>query len=198
MDLLNCYIPVFRLLIEVESNSSEYDNYELVRSKFTERIEQAVTQSESIQVTDYERDEALFTVIVLIDEAVLCSSLPFQQKWRQNPLQHKYFGSFLGGELFYSRLENIDKEYKEVLLVYFFCLLLGFKGKYIEENNDFIDDYIKAFKSEKLSDLPEIKKITEPALKNRRHCYSYLNLIPLLMISLFTCYISFSVILMFK
>ncbi|HHT0377311.1 TPA: DotU family type IV/VI secretion system protein [Raoultella planticola] len=142
MKLLDCYMPAFIQISDVETNYNRYDSFQNTRDKFTLIIEQAVSRAENLNITDRERDDAFYAVTVLIDEKILCSSLNFRDEWRDNLLQYKYFGNSVGGELFFEKLDGLDGIHSEALSVFLFCLLLGFKGKYIESNQDVIGDYI--------------------------------------------------------
>lgn len=142
MKLLDCYMPVFILITDIEANHQQYDCFQYTRDKFTLAIEQAVSLAESINVTDRERDDAFYAVTVLIDEKILCSSLIFRDEWRDSLLQYKYFGSSVGGEQFFEKLDNLDKNNSEAVGVFLCCLLLGFKGKYIDNEQDIINNYI--------------------------------------------------------
>ncbi|HDL7647672.1 TPA: DotU family type IV/VI secretion system protein [Yersinia enterocolitica] len=142
MKLLDCYMPVFILITDIEANHQQYDCFQYTRDKFTLAIEQAVSLAESINVTDRERDDAFYAVTVLIDEKILCSSLIFRDEWRDSLLQYKYFGSSVGGEQFFEKLDNLDKNNSEAVGVFLCCLLLGFKGKYIDNDQDIINNYI--------------------------------------------------------
>lgn len=142
MKLLDCYMPVFIQISDVETNFHQYDSFQYTRDKFTLIIEQAVSRAENLNITDRERDDAFYAVTVLIDEKILCSPLNFRDEWRDNLLQYKYFGNSVGGEHFFEKLDDLDGIHSEALGVFLFCLLLGFKGKYIESNQDVIGDYI--------------------------------------------------------
>src|SRR5262249_25713778 len=67
------------------------------------------------------------------DETVLSANFPLRSEWEKYPLQLEYFGEHLAGVTFYERLHELMKapeDNKEVLELYYLCLLLGFKGKY--------------------------------------------------------------------
>lgn len=153
MNLLDCYIPVFTLITDIEANYTEYNCFQEIRAKCILAIEQAVVKAEGINVTDKERDDVFYAVTVFIDEKILCSSLSFKEKWRDSLLQYKFFGSSVGGELFFERLDNLEDKQYEAKGVFLFCLLLGFKGKYKNNDAGIISNYIsvlhEAFFSER-------------------------------------------------
>lgn len=71
-----------------------------------------------------------------LDELTLRSDLSIRQEWQQQPLQLQYFGDQLGGERFFTKLEQARREGAQrlqVLEVFHLCLLMGFQGKYVIE-----------------------------------------------------------------
>jgi type VI secretion system protein ImpK len=78
-------------------------------------------------------DTARYALAAFMDETVLNSAWPYKEKWADNPLQLEYFGTYLAGEIFYDKLEDLRTRVEakhELLEIYYLCLLLGFKGKY--------------------------------------------------------------------
>lgn len=77
--------------------------------------------------------ESKFALAVFIDETVLTSLWPGRMQWMSNPLQVKYFGEHLGGELFYKKLKKfrvMGEHYLNLVELYYVCLQLGFEGMY--------------------------------------------------------------------
>jgi len=97
-------------------------------------------------------EDACFAVYAWIDETILLSPWAEKEKWQEEMLQARYFGTTNGGVEFFERLKrhmaesrNKRKEGefqlfessdpaenggKEALEVFSHCLALGFKGKY--------------------------------------------------------------------
>ena len=79
---------------------------------------------------------AEFALVALIDEAVINSNFAQRDVWIANPVQMELFNRFDAGEEFFRRLDDLRQHAQAnlpVLEVYYFCLLLGFKGKYFQE-----------------------------------------------------------------
>ena len=79
--------------------------------------------------------EAGFAVITFLDESVINSAQPMFSDWPRRPLQEEIFGDFLGGEVFFEKLQELlarqdSEEVADVLEVYLLCLLMGFEGRY--------------------------------------------------------------------
>ena len=77
---------------------------------------------------DYQ--ESLFAICAWIDEIVLCSIWKEKPAWKKHMLQQQYFDTTRAGELFFDKMELLPPGEIELLKIYFYCLKLGFKGKF--------------------------------------------------------------------
>lgn len=130
MKLLDCYMPVFKLAAEFAHQPAFFADYDTFRTHCLSRLEDAVQEAEFHDVSDFERDQAFFAVVVWLDETVLCSAQNFAHSWRADLLQRKYFQTSIGGEMFFVRLSDLKEEHRQARRVFLFCLLSGFNGKY--------------------------------------------------------------------
>lgn len=76
---------------------------------------------------------AKYAFCAVVDEAILGSGCAFRDEWARRPLQLALFGDHLAGENFFARLEQLRAQGAarlQSLEVFYFCLLLGFEGKY--------------------------------------------------------------------
>ncbi|MDN0111381.1 DotU family type IV/VI secretion system protein [Yersinia mollaretii] len=134
MRLVECYLPIWRFATEFYLYPQQYSDYESFRQQSMSLFEQAALAAEQYNDID-DCDNALFAVVVWFDERVLCSSLPWVKQWRSALLQGQLFQTAIGGEVFFNRLDSIDKDNYPLRLVYLFCLLMGFNGKYTQPDN---------------------------------------------------------------
>jgi type VI secretion system protein ImpK len=130
MKLLDCYLPVFKLVAQLTHQPSLFSDYDTFRAICLSRLEEAVQEAEYHDISNFEREEAFFSVVVWLDETVLCSGQPFAQSWRYDLLQRKYFQTSIGGEMFFDRLSHLKEEHQKVRRVFLYCLQNGFNGKY--------------------------------------------------------------------
>lgn len=82
---------------------------------------------------------AKYAFCAMVDETILHSQCSFREEWSCDPLQLTIFGDHLAGENFFSRLEDLRAQGAprlDSLEIYYFCLLLGFKGKYLIEGKE--------------------------------------------------------------
>jgi type VI secretion system protein ImpK len=82
-----------------------------------------------------EIEDARLAVIVFLDEAIQHSSDPAKEDWRLNTLQFSEYGKTIGGQVFYERLERMERRpdtegLADLLELYYMCLLLGYEGRY--------------------------------------------------------------------
>jgi type VI secretion system protein ImpK len=83
---------------------------------------------------------AKYAYCAVVDEAILSSpECSFREDWARKPLQLALFGDHLAGENFFARLEQLRAQGAprlQSLEVFYFCLLLGFEGKYRLEGTE--------------------------------------------------------------
>lgn len=82
---------------------------------------------------------AKYAYCAVVDEAILGSACSFREEWARKPLQLALFGDHLAGENFFVRLEQLRAQGAarlQALEVCYFCLLLGFEGKYRLEGSE--------------------------------------------------------------
>jgi type VI secretion system protein ImpK len=58
-------------------------------------------------------------------------------------LQRLYYQTADAGEIFFDRLNSIGPHQRDVREVYYLCLAMGFKGRYIHEGDDYLLDQLK-------------------------------------------------------
>jgi type VI secretion system protein ImpK len=103
----------------------------------THRIEEMLERiEERLRVAGLAQSDVLdvvFALVAFLDESVVCSEWEYKSEWRSSPMQFRRFGRDDAGEEFFARLNSIRGERivrTDVLLIYYLCLTLGFKGRY--------------------------------------------------------------------
>ena len=111
-------------------------------------------------------EDACFAVYAWVDETILLSPWAEKEKWQEEMLQARYFGTTNGGVEFFERLKRLmdragsnrkDGDFRlfdtpateedrraKTLEVFSYCLALGFKGKYFPPEKG---EELKAMKS---------------------------------------------------
>ncbi|HVQ55646.1 MAG TPA: type IVB secretion system protein IcmH/DotU, partial [Pyrinomonadaceae bacterium] len=118
---------ILRLKSGILAPSSELrPKVEGLFDEFEKRAERYKFNHKIVQVSK-------FGLAAFVDETVLTANFPLRNEWEKNPLQLQYFGEQIAGNKFFEKLDamlgQIDVTV-DAVEVYYFCLLLGFKGRY--------------------------------------------------------------------
>jgi type VI secretion system protein ImpK len=83
-----------------------------------------------IPLEDFE--EARYAIAAFMDEQVLRNEWSGRQQWIARPLQFLYFNENTAGEGFFARMNALQGQphRAHVLEIFYWCLELGFQGKY--------------------------------------------------------------------
>ncbi|MFA3763164.1 DotU family type IV/VI secretion system protein [Yersinia sp. 2466 StPb PI] len=135
MSIVNCYMPVFRFITSFILEPQEHADYSRFRNKCIQLLQQARLASE-LHHSLQDCEDANFAVVIWLDEQVLRSEPEWVKQWRAVLLQSHYFDLSTGGSEFFSCLDSIDKNNAKLRVVYLFCLLMGFHGKYTQQDDE--------------------------------------------------------------
>ena len=174
VNIVECYMPVFKLISSVKVFPEEYGDYDSTRKQIIDTVEDVVRNSEKISLSDSELDAAFYSIVVMLDEVILCSELPYRKEWRDNLLQIKYFGHSTGGVEFFNMLNKVIESESQAAWVFLLCLLLGFRGKYSVSNDDEILDYISRLKKQCGLNI-RVEEKSKIAFKQKKNKSSWFN-----------------------
>jgi len=104
-----------------------------LRDRLTTLIEAQERRARSGAVAWESYVEARFAVLAWLDELVLNSPWPHRAQWQHLMLTH--YGTLNAGNQFFERLERLPAAARDVREVYYFCLVLGFEGKFALAEN---------------------------------------------------------------
>jgi type VI secretion system protein ImpK len=113
--------------------SSDPGDAEAMRLKIDEQFRALETKARQADVPQEDVQQAKYAICAFIDEMILTSSWPIKESWADKPLQLAYFNDFSAGEEFYTKIDTLRGAKKNAVLeVYYLCLALGFRGKYVD------------------------------------------------------------------
>lgn len=116
--------------------SRDVDDADMLRRRIKELLDRFERDAREAGIEAEEVKNAQFALVALIDEAVVGSNFAQRDVWIANPMQVELFNRFDAGDEFFRRLEGLRQRPQanlQSLEVYYFCLVLGFKGKYFQE-----------------------------------------------------------------
>ena len=107
------------------------------RGKILTLLNRFEQQAQKLQFNPDDIQDAKYAYCALLDEIIVtqtdASFFDLQNIWLIHPLQLKLFGSQLAGDRFFESLEQLRSKGKDRLAgleIFYYCLLLGFQGKY--------------------------------------------------------------------
>jgi type VI secretion system protein ImpK len=105
---------------------------EMIHQQLTIYVEQASRSALKAGFSQQDTDDIRYALVALIDETMLQRGGELREFWLPRVLQLRYFNENVAGEAFFRRLESLRKDTarRDVLHVYFLCLLFGFHGQY--------------------------------------------------------------------
>lgn len=131
--LAEYFTPCFMLILQLRQGKDSGDPGAL-RQRIKQLLARVEHSCSGAGYRDKEIEKALFALVAFLDETLISPAWPHQNAWRENPLQVELYKSFNAGEEFFNRLEQMLRRpapEAEVLEVYYLCMVLGFKGKYL-------------------------------------------------------------------
>jgi type VI secretion system protein ImpK len=106
---------------------------EALRQRIDEQFRALESNARQSDVPQEDVQQAKYAIAAFIDEMILTSNWALKDSWADRPLQLSYFNDFSAGEEFYNKVEALRTAKKNsVLEVYYLCLALGFRGKYVD------------------------------------------------------------------
>mgnify|MGYP001324499794 FL=1 len=130
-DLITFAGPIFDLILRLKAGIVAPSND--LRPKIAGMLEEFEKRAERYRFNHKIVQVSKFALAAFVDETVLTNDFHLKNEWEKNPLQLEYFGEQLAGNKFFEKLESMIKQIEvtqEAVEVYYFCMLLGFKGRY--------------------------------------------------------------------
>ncbi|HCA56634.1 MAG TPA: type IVB secretion system protein IcmH/DotU [Pyrinomonadaceae bacterium] len=130
-DLITFAGPIFDLILRLKAGIVAPSND--LRPKIAGMLEEFEKRAERYRFNHKIVQVSKFALAAFVDETVLTNDFHLKNEWEKYPLQLEYFGEQLAGNKFFEKLESMIKQIEvtqEAVEVYYFCMLLGFKGRY--------------------------------------------------------------------
>lgn len=141
---------IFVLALRVRSGPCG-DPFEAVRSGTLRLFEVFEQRAKARHADASDLSTAKYGLAAFLDEAVLNSEWPGREQWADEPLQLRYFNTYVAGGGFFDKLDAVraqDPPNPELLELYHLCLTLGFRGKYGVEGPERLQALVKVLDGE--------------------------------------------------
>lgn len=133
MRLVDCFIPLMAFVRHFQAHPSGDAN--ALREQLDGLINDARRKAQEALIPETDIQDGLFAVLAWADEILLAVQWAGAEEWKRLLLQRRYFSVSNAGVAFFSRLEALGPQQLAVREVYFFCLSMGFSGKYGHDRN---------------------------------------------------------------
>jgi len=130
-DLVAFVGPIFDLILRLKAGIVAPSND--LRPKVAGLLEEFERRAERYRFNHKIIQVSKFALASFVDETVLTNNFPLRDEWEKYPLQLEYFGEQLAGNKFFDKLQAMLKQIEvtqDAVEIYYFCMLLGFKGRY--------------------------------------------------------------------
>ncbi len=114
---------------------------------------QTMTQrAEQLRIGSADLGEAQYALAAYLDEVIRFSAWQDRDRWSTNPLQKMLFQESNAGINFFHHLNALRGDTRQiardVVKVYYLCLVLGFEGQYHMGQDNELDNLIKGLRQE--------------------------------------------------
>uniref|UniRef100_UPI004057969C DotU family type IV/VI secretion system protein n=1 Tax=Candidatus Electrothrix sp. TaxID=2170559 RepID=UPI004057969C len=171
MRLVDYFCELFAFVLDLFESQEQQDvEAHQIHKRCLELVETARQCGRDHGLEQHRFEQALFAVVVWIDEVIICSDLPFVRQWPNFFLQLHFFNTNNGGDEFYDRLEAIDKKEDELIEIFAYCLALGFHGRLYADSSALAERRAELYNCLSTSPAPS-DKLFPAAYRNNNEEY---------------------------
>jgi type VI secretion system protein ImpK len=126
------------LLIAHVSNTLDARDTTALKHQVSEEINHFSAQCKRLGIEKKLREDANYILCTAVDEAVLNTPWGARSNWSKNSLLAIYFRDVTGGQVFFEKMRLLADDptrHHQVLLLMYYCLALGYQGRYRHEND---------------------------------------------------------------
>lgn len=123
----------FLLILQLRA-INEYGDTSLLRQRIFQLLDKLEQRGKQAGIAREDLQSAKFALTAFMDETILTSQWSQKDAWVEKTLGFELFQRMDAGEEFFRSLEELRRRSAsnvELLEVYYLCLALGFKGKYM-------------------------------------------------------------------
>lgn len=144
MRLTDCFIHLIVYVCYFRKNAdTRQPPYEQTRADVLRLLSdsEACMKEGGFSPDDY--DLARYMVCAWVDEVVLSSGWNSRGQWQREQLQRVFYNTVEAGEEAFEKLNSLGFHQSQVREVYYLCLALGFKGRFIHPGDEYLLDQLK-------------------------------------------------------
>ncbi len=144
MHLTDCFMPLVAYVTYFQQNAaSTQPPFEQVKGDVRRLLSDSESNVMKTVFSHEDYDSARFAICAWVDEAILASSWNHKNLWQREQLQRLYYNTTDAGEEFFDRLNSLEFHKREVREVFYLCLALGFKGRFVHRGDEYLLEQLK-------------------------------------------------------
>lgn len=146
MRLIDSFMPLLGYVVALQEQvgDSIYPSFSQVQGDIQRLISLSERGSRERTVSPGEYDQARFIVCAWVDEMILGSKWSEKPLWQREPLQRLFYHTTDAGVEVFERLNQVELHQNEVREVYYLCLSLGFRGRFINPGDEFLLEQLRS------------------------------------------------------
>lgn len=144
MHLIDCFTQLIAYVVTLrDSVAAKQPDYLEVKTELKRLVSQSENLCRQWQLDPEDFDQARFMVSAWVDEALLASNWNHKQLWQHEQLQRQLYNTTDAGVEVFERLNNLGPHERDVREVFYICLSLGFKGRFIQDGDEFLLEQLR-------------------------------------------------------
>lgn len=144
MHLNDCFMELVAYVVAFQQGvAARQPTFDQVKGDIQRLLFQGEAMAKKGEVSADDYDQARFIVCAWIDEVLLGSEWNQKNQWQREQLQRLYYNTTDAGVEVFERLNNLGFHQQEVREIYYLCLALGFKGRFIQSGDEYLLEQLK-------------------------------------------------------
>ena len=129
--LVDAARPILEAVLLLNRAAQGFDpTYSEFRRTVGNSLEEFRLQARRMGILEEEVQSALYALVSFADEMVSASTWSGRDQWEGQSLEQERFKSSLAGQKFFENIDGLRDSQRQLLEIYYVCLMLGFEGGY--------------------------------------------------------------------
>lgn len=144
MHLADCFTPLIAYVAFFRAGAADRQTpFAQIRADVTRLLDESEESARRFGFPTEDYDLARFMVCAWIDEEILASGWVNSSHWQREQLQRIYYNTFNAGVEVFEKLNNLGFHQREAREVFYLCLCLGFKGRFVKPGDELLLEQLK-------------------------------------------------------
>ena len=145
MHLTDCFMDLVGYVVYFQKGvASKQPPYEQVKADVLRLMTKSEDCVKKGLVSQEDYDQGRFMVSAWVDEMILSSAWSQRNQWQKEQLQRLFYNTTEAGEEVFERLNRLGLHQKDIREVYYLCMALGFKGRFVKPGDEYLLEQLKA------------------------------------------------------